>query len=74
METINYITAYNVRTKQKGRPILDAVISRTKRGAYMVQGRDDNGDKLTTIVGKEKAYAAIASGAATWAPGHEPNQ
>lgn len=72
MDTTNYITAFNVKTKQKGRPILDAVISRTSRGAYLVQGHDDNGDKLNTLCGKEKAEAAIAAGTAKWANGHDP--
>jgi hypothetical protein len=62
-----HITAYNVRRKEKGRPILNAVISRTTKGAYLVQGRDDNGDKLTTLVNKEKAEKAVAVGVAVWA-------
>lgn len=61
------LTAYNVKTKIKGRPILNPVISKTKKGAYMVQGFDDNGDKLVTLVGKEKAEAAVAAGIAKWA-------
>lgn len=72
MDTSKHITAYNVRTKQKGRPVLDAIISKTNRGAYLVQGHDENGDKLTTLVGKDKAEAAIAAGTATWASGHDP--
>lgn len=72
MDTSKHITAYNVRTKKKGRPVLDAVISKTNRGAYLVQGHDDNGDKLTTLVGKDKAEAAIEAGTAKWAEGHDP--
>ncbi len=69
MDTSKHLTAYNVKTKQKGRPILDAIITKTKKGAYMVQGHDENGDKLTTLVNKEKAIAAVADGVAVLAEG-----
>lgn len=61
------LTAFNVKTKQKDRPILKAVISKTRNGTLMVQGFDDSGDKLVTLVGKQKAMAVIAAGLATWA-------
>ena len=32
------LTAYNVKTKEKGVPIQDAVVTKTAKGAYMVQG------------------------------------
>src|SRR6478735_4734372 len=53
------LTAYNVKTKEKGVPIMDAVITKTAKGAYMVQGHDGKGNKLTTLVNEEKAMAAI---------------
>ena len=31
------LTAYNVKTKEKGVPIQDAVITKTAKGAYMAQ-------------------------------------
>lgn len=62
-----YLTAYDVRTKEKGVPILEAVISKTKKGAYMVKGVAANGNKLTTLCNKEKAEAAVAAGVAKWA-------
>ncbi len=34
------LTAYNVKTKEKGVPIQDAVITKTAKGAYMAQGHD----------------------------------
>ncbi|WP_276480536.1 hypothetical protein [Paraflavitalea pollutisoli] len=58
------LTAYNVKTKEKGVPIQDAVITKTAKGAYMAQGHDGNGNKLTTLLGQEKALAAIAAGVA----------
>jgi hypothetical protein len=42
------LTAYNVKTKEKNVPIMDAVITKTAKGAYMVQGHDGKGNKLTT--------------------------
>jgi hypothetical protein len=58
------LTAYNVKTKEKNVPIQDAVITKTAKGAYMVQGHDGKGNKLTTLCNEEKALAAIQSGIA----------
>ena len=58
------LTAYNVKTKQKGVPVLDGVITKTVKGAYMVKGHDGKGNKLTTLVNEEKAMAAIKAGIA----------
>ena len=58
------LTAYNVKTKEKGVPIQDAVITKTAKGAYMAQGHDGQGNKLTTLLGEEKALAAIKAGIA----------
>jgi hypothetical protein len=58
------LTAYNVKTKEKGVPIQDAVITKTAKGAYMVQGTDGKGNKLTTLCNAEKAMAAIKAGVA----------
>ncbi|MBM3412883.1 MAG: hypothetical protein FJY19_05835 [Bacteroidetes bacterium] len=58
------ITAYNVKTKEKGCVMLDAVISKTAKGAYMAQGNDGKGNKLTTLMNQEKALAAINAGVA----------
>ncbi len=43
------LTAYNVKTKEKGVPIKNAVVTKTAKGAYMVQGDDGKGNKLTTL-------------------------
>lgn len=67
IDTSKHITAYNVKRKEKGRPILDAVLSRTAKGAYLVQGHDDNGDKLTTLVNEARAKQAVEDGVAKWA-------
>lgn len=58
------LTAYNVKTKEKNVPIQDAVITKTAKGAYMAQGHDGKGNKLTTLLGEEKALAAIKAGVA----------
>jgi len=51
------LTAYNVKTKEKNVPIQDAVITKTAKGAYMVQGHDGKGNA-------EKALGAIKEGIA----------
>ncbi len=58
------LTAYNVKTKEKGVKMLDAVITKTAKGAYMAQGNDGKGNKLTTLLGEAKALAAIKAGIA----------
>ncbi len=58
------LTAYNVKTKEKNVPIQDAVITKTAKGSYMAQGHDGKGNKLTTLLGSEKALAAIEAGVA----------
>ena len=58
------LTAYNVKTKEKNVPIQDAVITKTAKGAYMAQGTDGKGNKLTTLVNEAKALAAIEAGIA----------
>ncbi|MEE6187051.1 hypothetical protein PIECOFPK_01348 [Mycovorax composti] len=58
------LTAYNVKTKEKNVPIQDAVISRTAKGGYIAKGHDGKGNKLTALLGEEKALAAIKAGIA----------
>jgi hypothetical protein len=58
------LTAYNVKTKEKNVAIVDAVITKTAKGAYMAQGHDGKGNKLTTLLNEEKALAAIQAGIA----------
>ncbi len=58
------LTAYNVKTKEKNVPIMEAVITKTAKGAYMAQGHDGKGNKLTTLLGETKALAAIQAGTA----------
>lgn len=61
------ITAYCMKTKQKNVPMHDAVLTKTSRGAIMAQGVDDKGNKMTCMIGKERADKAVADGVATWA-------
>ena len=58
------LTAYNVKTKEKNVAIVDAVITKTAKGAYMAQGHDGKGNKLSTLLNEEKALAAIQAGIA----------
>jgi hypothetical protein len=58
------LTAYNVKTKEKNVPIKDAVISRTAKGGYIAKGNDGKGNKLSALLGEEKALAAIKAGIA----------
>ena len=58
------LTAYNVKTKEKNVPMHDAVITKTAKGTYMAQGHVGKGNKLTTLLGEEKALAAIKEGVA----------
>ena len=56
------LTAYCMKTKEKGVIIENAVITKTKKGGYMAQGVDKSGNKLTTMLSKDTAEAAIKSG------------
>jgi len=63
------ITAFNVKTKQKGCPMFNAVITRTSKGAYMAQGDDGNGQRMTALITASAAQDAVKTGDATLAPG-----
>lgn len=59
------LTAYNVKTKEKGVPMLQAVITKTAKGAYMAKGVSSEGHKLVTLLSETKALACIEAGLAT---------
>ncbi len=60
------ITAYNVKTKEKGVVMQNPVITQTKKGGYMAKGTcAKSGATLCAILSKDKALAAIESGEAT---------
>ena len=61
------IRAYCMKTKEKNVLMQDAVVSITARGGYMAQGHDGKGNKMTTIMNKEKAEAAVKAGVAKMA-------
>lgn len=63
-DTKNFLTAYNVKTKEKNVPIHDAVVNRTAKGGYIAQGNDGKGNKLTALLGEAKALEAIKNGVA----------
>ena len=64
MSNENMLTAYNVKTKEKNVPILDAVVSKTTKGGYIAKGNDGKRNKLTALLGEAKALAAIKAGTA----------
>ena len=41
------LTAYCMKTKEKGVEMQEAVITKTSRGGYMAQGNDGKGNKMT---------------------------
>jgi hypothetical protein len=61
------IRAYCMKTKEKDVLMQDAVISKTAKGGYMAQGTDGKGNKMTTMLSKDKAEAAVKAGAAKFA-------
>ena len=63
-DTKNFLTAYNVKTKEKNVPIHDAVVTRTAKGGYMAQGNDGKGNKLTALLGEAKAKKKKKNGVA----------
>lgn len=64
MSNPNAIYAYCMKTKEKNVLMQDAVITKTARGGYMAQGHDGKGNKMTTMLNKEKADAAVKAGTA----------
>lgn len=59
------ITAYNVKTKEKGVVMQDPVITQTKKGGYMAKGTcAKSGATLCALLSKDNALAAIESGEA----------
>ena len=64
MANENAIHAYCMKTKEKNVLMQDAVITKTAKGGYMAQGTDGKGNKMTTMLGKQKAEAAVKAGLA----------
>ncbi len=65
MDKSKMLTAYCMKTKEKNVPMYKAVINKTARGTFMAKGEDENGNRMSAIVGKDKAMQAIADGVAT---------
>jgi len=55
------ITAYSVKTKTKNVPMIDPVIN-VKSGRYIAIGKDSEGNKMSAILGKDKAEEHIKAG------------
>ncbi len=58
----NAVHAYCMKTKEKNVLMLDAVITKTAKGGYMAQGNDGKGNKMTTMLSKDKAEVAVKEG------------
>ena len=61
--TIKGLTAYCMKTKEKGVTIINPTIHKTSRGGFYVTGFDENNNKLTTIIKSDKAAGYIKAGA-----------
>jgi hypothetical protein len=62
------ITAYNTKTKEKGVEMKNAIIDVAvtgKRVSYMAKGDDGKGNKLSSLLSRTNALAAIDAGEAT---------
>jgi hypothetical protein len=67
MSNDHSIRAYCMKTKEKNVVMQDAVVSKTSRGAYMAQGHDGKGNKMTTMLSEANALAAVKAGLAKMA-------
>jgi len=61
--TIKGLTAYCMKTKEKGVTIVNPVLNKNSRGGFYVTGTDADGNKLTTIIKSEKAAGFLKAGA-----------
>lgn len=64
MDTSKMIKAYCLKTKEKDVPMQNAIISKTAKGGYIAKGDDGKGNKMSAILGAEKALQAIKDGVA----------
>lgn len=55
------LEAYCLKTKKK-EVMVDPIISLTSKGGYIAKGASKDGHKMSLLMGKEKAEAAVASG------------
>jgi hypothetical protein len=58
------LTAYNVKTKEKGVPMVKPVIDRNGKRCF-AKGKSENGDNMCAAVGLERAEKAIKDKVAT---------
>ena len=57
------LTAYCLKTKQKNVPFVGKPeLTKTSRGGYMIKGVDADGNKMSSILSKDKAEEAIRLG------------
>jgi hypothetical protein len=55
------LTAYCLKTKQK-EEMVDPIISKTAKGGYIAKGASKDGHKMSLILSKDNAEAAVAAG------------
>lgn len=55
------LEAYCLKTKQK-EVMVDPIISLTSKGGYIAKGESKDGHKMSLLMSKDKAEAAVADG------------
>lgn len=55
------LEAYCLKTKKKEK-MVDPIISMTSKGGFIAKGSSKDGHKMSLLMGKEKAEAAVKAG------------
>jgi len=58
------LTAYCLKTKKKDVPMLDIVVSKTKRNSWVAQGHDGSGNKMAKIISENLKQSLVEAGIA----------
>lgn len=58
------LTAYCLKTKTKDVPMLDIVVSKTKRNSWLAQGHDGLGNKMSRIISENLKQSLVETGVA----------
>lgn len=55
------LEAYCLKTKKK-EEMIDPIISKTAKGGYIAKGESKDGHKMSLLMSKDNAEAAVAAG------------
>ena len=55
------LEAYCLKTKQKEK-MIDPIISKTAKGGYIAKGESKDGHKMSLLMSKDNAEAAVKAG------------